>query len=74
MVSHTFYPNLPTFLHRYICHICDISQLCDDDGGGGYDDDNGLDVEQYDDQDGLTTETAPGMISEELGVLHCSLA
>ena len=27
MVSHTFYPNLPIFLHRYICHICDISQL-----------------------------------------------
>ena len=25
---HTFYPNLPIFLHRYICHICDISQLC----------------------------------------------
>ena len=28
MFSHTFYPNLPIFLHRYICHICDISQLC----------------------------------------------
>ena len=28
MVSQTFYPNLPIFLHRYICHICDISQLC----------------------------------------------
>ena len=26
----TFYPNLPIFLHGYICHICDISQLCDD--------------------------------------------
>ena len=25
--SFTFYPNLPIFLHRYICHICDISQL-----------------------------------------------
>ena len=25
--SFTFYPNLPRFLHRYICHICDISQL-----------------------------------------------
>ena len=23
-----FYPNLPIFLHRYICHICDILQLC----------------------------------------------
>ena len=23
-----FYPNLLIFLHRYICHICDISQLC----------------------------------------------
>ena len=22
--SHTLYPNLPIFLHRYICHICDI--------------------------------------------------
>ena len=22
------YPNLPLFLHRYICHICDISHLC----------------------------------------------
>ena len=22
-----FYPNIPIFLHRYICHICDISQL-----------------------------------------------
>ena len=28
MVFCTFYPNLPIFLHRYICHICDISQLC----------------------------------------------
>ena len=27
MNSHTFYPNLPIFLHRYICHICDILQL-----------------------------------------------
>ena len=27
MASHTFYPNLPIFLHRYICHICDILQL-----------------------------------------------
>ena len=27
-VSYTFYPNLPIFLHRYICHICDISQPC----------------------------------------------
>ena len=27
MLSHTFYPNLPIFLHRYICHICDILQL-----------------------------------------------
>ena len=26
-VSFTFYPNLPIILHRYICHICDISQL-----------------------------------------------
>ena len=25
---HTFYPNLPKNLHRYICHICDILQLC----------------------------------------------
>ena len=24
---YTFYPNLPIFLHRYICHICDILQL-----------------------------------------------
>ena len=23
-----FYPNFPIFLHRYIFHICDISQLC----------------------------------------------
>ena len=23
----TFYPNLSIFLHRYICHICDILQL-----------------------------------------------
>ena len=22
-----FYPNLTIFVHRYICHICDISQL-----------------------------------------------
>ena len=28
VVSYTLYPNLPIFLHRYICHICDISQLC----------------------------------------------
>ena len=28
MVSHTFYPKLPIFLNRYICHICEISQLC----------------------------------------------
>ena len=28
MVSYTFYPNRPIFLHRYICHICDILQLC----------------------------------------------
>ena len=28
MVSYTFYPNLPKKLHRYICHICDILQLC----------------------------------------------
>ena len=28
MAFHTFYPNLPIFLHRYICHICDILQLC----------------------------------------------
>ena len=27
MVLYTFYPNLPIFLHRYICQICDISQL-----------------------------------------------
>ena len=27
MVSYTCYPNLPIFLHRYICHIYDISQL-----------------------------------------------
>ena len=27
MASYTFYPNFPIFLHRYICHICDISQL-----------------------------------------------
>ena len=51
---------------------CDDSSGDDDDGGGGYDD--GLDGEQYDDQNRLTTETAPGMISEELGVLHCCLA
>ena len=25
---HTFYLKLPIFLHRYICHICDILQLC----------------------------------------------
>ena len=25
---HTFYPNFSIFLHRYICHICDILQLC----------------------------------------------
>ena len=24
----TLYPNVPMFLHRYICHISDISQLC----------------------------------------------
>ena len=23
-----FYPTLPIFLHRFICHICDILQLC----------------------------------------------
>ena len=23
-----FYPNLPIFLRGYICHICDILQLC----------------------------------------------
>ena len=28
VVSYTFYPNFPIFLHRYICHICDILQLC----------------------------------------------
>ena len=28
VVFYTFYPNLPIFLHRYICHTCDISQLC----------------------------------------------
>ena len=28
MASHTFYPNLPMFLRRYICQICDILQLC----------------------------------------------
>ena len=28
MGSYTFYPNLTIFLHRCICHICDISQLC----------------------------------------------
>ena len=28
LFCHTFYPSLPIFLHRYICHICDISQLC----------------------------------------------
>ena len=28
MASYTFYPNFLIFLHRYICHICDISQLC----------------------------------------------
>ena len=28
MFSHTFPPNLPRFLHRYIFHICDIPQLC----------------------------------------------
>ena len=27
-VFFTFYPNFPIFLHRYICHICDILQLC----------------------------------------------
>ena len=27
VVSCTFYPNLPIFLHRYICHICDILQF-----------------------------------------------
>ena len=27
VVFHTFYPNLPIFLHKYICHICAISQL-----------------------------------------------
>ena len=53
---------------------CDDSSGDDDDGGGGYDYGNGLDGEQYDDQDGLTIDTAPGMISEELGVLHCCLA
>ena len=26
--SYSCYPNLPLFLHRYICHICDISHLC----------------------------------------------
>ena len=24
----TFYPNFLILLHRYICHICDIMQLC----------------------------------------------
>ena len=28
VVSYTFYPNTTIFLHRYICHICDILQLC----------------------------------------------
>ena len=27
MIFCIFYPNFPIFLHRYICHICDISQL-----------------------------------------------
>ena len=26
--SQTFYPDLQIFIHRYIRHICDISQLC----------------------------------------------
>ena len=26
--NQTFYPNFPTFSHRYICHIRDILQLC----------------------------------------------
>ena len=48
----------PTNLHRYICHICDISQLCDDDDDdaetndededGNYDDSN-----NDDDDDGV---------------------
>ena len=24
----SFHPNFLIFLHRYICHICDILQLC----------------------------------------------
>ena len=28
VVYWTFYPSFPIFLHRYICHICDILQLC----------------------------------------------
>ena len=28
VVIHAFYPNLPIFLHRYICHICDILDFC----------------------------------------------
>ena len=27
MFSHTFYPNVPIFLHKHICHICDNLQL-----------------------------------------------
>ena len=26
VVSYNFYPNLPIFLYKYICHICDILQ------------------------------------------------
>ena len=28
-----FYPRPPKKLHRYICHICDISQLCQGNAG-----------------------------------------
>ena len=28
VVSQNVYPNLPLFLHRYICHICEILDFC----------------------------------------------
>ena len=53
-------PQLSNFLHRFICHICDISQLClchglhDDDNNDDNDDDDdddNVDVDDDDDDD-----------------------
>ena len=46
-----FYPRPSKILHRYICSICDISQLCNDDDGNDYDDDENIDDNNDDGND-----------------------